>query len=901
MNRIKKILNKINQDDKKIIKILFLFSLFFYLLIGILITYNFDFSENFNLLFESDTARVIGDITEFNYNHYRLSVHPLFVLLVNPIYNIVKGFAINKMLSLVIISSIVSSLSVIFIYKISSLYNKTKAINILTSLCYLFSFSNYIFTAGIEIYNIAALFLIILWYYTLKNLKNKTIKESSMFIFVTLGILSVGFTITNFAIFLIIILLLVISKKLKLKQCGKIVFFVVVMSINLIALQFLIYHNTPVVTSKSVTDEKQYADFKITVPRITNVIKNDYYYSIIGNDIYVKSLNNRNYNGKNFVITFNDKNLITISIVTIFYILLITLFIRNYRKNTLINTSLVLSLLFNTGLHTLYGNNSTFLYSLHFLYLFLILFTINLSYEQNKTIKKISQIYLTLLIIFELIINSVIFIKLIKIVKTILTCNYYVANFGMLKTTIAAIILIAIIMMLIISIIKQITKYKNSETIDNKCKYIVIGTVLSILTIAIFITLETSITTKQILWYKFNTNKNKDVYLDANYYVIFNKATLEDIYSNEFIALKNYISEYKLFSFKYKHEKVKFLNKIDYYFFGFGNRKKLLYKDNSLIDLSTGDKLYTFNTEEYIIIPNLYTVLIKTKEGNYIKIYEDSNGIHYNMNNVDNMIDNTKINLYDFKGEKYENIKKVLYGEILFNIKDSKIYPNILVYDNPWYRDAAIASMVLKRTNNTDLISDWVSNIKDIYDMQNKGNKETDNLGELLYIISTQKDKPQNLINKIKAEADTIANNNPNGKYLYGKTDYQDMYLYQNLWYKYGLESLNMEFKYDIDKLSDNYSNMAWWSSNKVNTDVKSKVDENYPYLTIATYHKTKKGKIVINSSIYPLSWEKNASEADYQKMKVLDNYYVDNRISPLHTWTASELLLLLMDNTNKK
>ena len=85
---------------------------------------------------------------------------------------------------------------------------------------------------------------------------------------------------------------------------------------------------------------------------------------------------------------------------------------------------------------------------------------------------------------------------------------------------------------------------------------------------------------------------------------------------------------------------------------------------------------------------------------------------------------NYHINLYTFENEKYQNTLKVLYGEILFNIKDSIIYPNIIVYDKPWYRDAAITSMVLKKTNNTDLIKPWVDNITDLYDRQNGGVEE---------------------------------------------------------------------------------------------------------------------------------------------------------------------------------
>lgn len=254
------------------------------------------------------------------------------------------------------------------------------------------------------------------------------------------------------------------------------------------------------------------------------------------------------------------------------------------------------------------------------------------------------------------------------------------------------------------------------------------------------------------------------------------------------------------------------------------------------------------------------------------------------------------MDLYSFSNQKYSNIKKVLYSEILFNIKDSVIYPNIFVYNSPWYRDGAITSMVLEQTNNTNLISDWVKNIEEVYDKQNAGNKEPDNLGELLYIISTQDEINYELLKKIETEANNLAESNPNGYYIYGKTDFGNMYNYQNLWYKLGMQRLDRDFKFDISGLNDEYTQTAWWSA-KVDGYYES-VNIEYPYLTFAKRHTLGRGKIVVNKTIYPLSWEKDASQADYSKMSILKKFYVKSKVSPLHTWTASEFLLFLLDET---
>ena len=204
--------------------------------------------------------------------------------------------------------------------------------------------------------------------------------------------------------------------------------------------------------------------------------------------------------------------------------------------------------------------------------------------------------------------------------------------------------------------------------------------------------------------------------------------------------------------------------------------------------------------------------------------------------------------------------------------------------------------MVLKITNNTDLISDWVNNITDIYDKQNRGVSEPDNLGELLYIISTQDNYNNELITKIESEANLLAESNEIGYYITGLTDFSEKPLYQNLWYQCGINNLKRDFPFNINNLNDEYGVLTWWTNNKITKNKKVTPDVNYPYLSIAAYHKLEKGSFPMNNNLYPLSWEKDASEANYQEMQILDNYYAVNNISPVHTWTASEMLLLLLD-----
>ena len=887
-------MKKIELSEKNVIKIIFFSAFLLYMLLGIMLTYNYDFSNNYNLLFDADHKRVINDMTKIVENHYRTTVHPLFILIVQPVFYFVKGIVLNNMIAIIAILSFVSSLTAVYLYKILSLFSKDKLSKALITICYILSFSNYIFTAGIELYNIAVLFLIMLWYFFLKKNSEKEMQTDSTIILTALGILSLSITITNYIIFLIILFFLFISKKISLKKAILINIIILLMAFFLISVQGIIWPKTRQINLK---EENNFIKMSVGINEIINVFHADFYNSIIGDDVEVVSINGKTYNNANYRIQFSEINLINLTSVILFYIFLITLVIRNFKKNKLINIAIILAILFNTILHTIYGNDVCFLYSLHFLYLIFMLFGINLLNDNNIIIKKIAKIYLGYLIIMQLVINSMIFEKVIKITSKVLQANNnFILKFGIEKVFIASLIIIILVMALINLIIRFINKMKEEK---NKDKQIINTIVIALLVLTInciFIFIEKTNSTYKDEVNSILQKETGDVIVNK----VFSKE-FKDYFAKEIKDYDTYKKEYKNYIKRHNVEKVTVSNENNFYFYGMGNRRKLLFLKGSLIDIETSETIYNFNPEEYLIIPNKYTIILRSKNKEFIKIYENNSGVYISKNDRENiLIDGTDsyINLYNFDNQKYQNIKKVLYSEILFNIKESIIYPNIIVYDNPWYRDAALGAMVLKQTGNEDLIKDWINNISEVYDLQNKGIKEPDNLGELLYLISTQKEKNTELINKIIEEAEYIASNNQDGYYLKGKTDFSDHFLYQNLWYKFGMNSINREFKFNIDSVYDDYAQMAWWSGYKDSNKEEQKASINYPYLSWASFHTLKKGKLPMNENLYPLSWEMKASEANYDNMSILSDKLKNKKISPLHTWTASEMLLTILDET---
>lgn len=896
---MKKIIEEIKSIlPKKTETILFLIAFLFFVFITILLEYNFGIDKNYNLLFDSDTARVIGDATLINALHYRLCVHPLFLLFTQPLVFLLNGIVLNKIIAISIISALVSSLSILFIYKILNKINdKNKIGNIIISLIFLFSFSNMIFTAGIETYNFGALFLIMMWYYFVS--KKDEYNKYSYLILIALGILSFAYTLTNCIIFLILLFILLISKKVKLHNLILIGLVTLVGVVSLNVLQKVVYNNTPLIwKTEADVEGNSYSEKELSTINIKNVVREDYFSSILSNDIYLKVSSGTNYNSSNYIISFEKTDVINIFLLTIFYLINIFYVIRNFKKNKFINIGLLLALTFNSLFHLFYGNNGPFLYSLNFLYLIILLLGINLASEENEKLKKYTYCYLSIFLIFELIKNNYIYLKSLKIVKDVVNSNYLLANLGFVKTALLELLIIIGILIIVFACIWLFKKIKKSKKVEERivCGLIIVLLVLGIQ--CIFISLESAPNTNKWLVFDLKkvsgkvTPKEKLDYLGKDF---------KSYFKNEIREFNNYKNEYSEFKEEYKPELTNKLNRTDYYYFGLGNRKKYLYITNKIIDIESKKEIIKFKEKNHIVIPNIYTVIIETLDGDYIKIEENEDGLFYIFNGKEKLIDGTKehIDLFDFANQKYSNIKKELYGEILFNIKDSKIYPNVIVYNKPWYRDAAMASMVLKYTNNTNLIKDWVNNITEVYDMQNKGIKEPDNLGELLFILSTQKNINKDLVNKIESDAKKLASQNKEGYYIHGKTDFGNMYLYQNLWYKLGSKSIGRDNPFELEKISeDEYARLAWWDD----YHVKNKngiFSIQYPYLTYATRHKLNHGKIIMNTELYPLSWEMKASQANYDNYLGIDNFMARDKISPVHTWAASELLLWILDETN--
>ena len=173
--------------------ILFLSSFILVFCIGLLLTYYFD-SIYYDIMFDFDIPRIFEDLTLINGNHYRTSVHPLFVIMFQPLVLFFTMILKDAKLVVVLLQSFLTAANIFT--KTLGKITKNKNLKILLTFMFIFSWPELIFGSAIETYIYAQFFLIILWLYAFMRLD----KKLNLYDYILLGVLgvtSLGVTLTN--------------------------------------------------------------------------------------------------------------------------------------------------------------------------------------------------------------------------------------------------------------------------------------------------------------------------------------------------------------------------------------------------------------------------------------------------------------------------------------------------------------------------------------------------------------------------------------------------------------------------------------------------------------------------------------------------------------------------------
>lgn len=156
--------------------------------------------EHFNVLFEIDTPRVIVFMTELSGNHSRTSVHPLYVLLVNPIGRWLKsieimGNALTRTEAAIGLNSFIGASNVFLSYLLFRLLKHNQINSFLLAFIVAVSMSQLFMSIVPDTSSLATLSLFITYILFCFSLSKR---RFPLWLWVAAGVFSLGVTTTNF-------------------------------------------------------------------------------------------------------------------------------------------------------------------------------------------------------------------------------------------------------------------------------------------------------------------------------------------------------------------------------------------------------------------------------------------------------------------------------------------------------------------------------------------------------------------------------------------------------------------------------------------------------------------------------------------------------------------------------
>ena len=204
----------------------------------------------------------------------------------------------------------------------------------------------------------------------------------------------------------------------------------------------------------------------------------------------------------------------------------------------------------------------------------------------------------------------------------------------------------------------------------------------------------------------------------------------------------------------------------------------------------------------------------------------------------------------------------------------------------------------LRQTGNLGLVKDWILALPDPYDYAT-GQREADNLGQALFLLSLVANKEHPLVAKIVLAADMLRKFD----YIEGRTEGGEHPVYQTKWLKFGLKRMGLEDPYKFPLAFDSYSSVFWMDFRDIPNNgppFTEATKEMAPHLAWAEAHfHGWDPPMPLPTKSYPLTWEVlGPDQPDPQGMSIIGKELVDRRIITPHARHAAEMLLYLLDSS---
>lgn len=414
--------------NKNIIAGIFIFFFFFisYFSFSLILSKTQAFAAP-GLLFETDTLRVINDTTSLAANHYRTKVHPLYVLLVNPLGMFLSGIFKSQLIASLLINSFFGAVGTLLAYVYFHLLTKNLVESCLLAGLFGVTASQFFLSVIPETSALAICSLLLTYILFVAAIKHG---RSSTPAWIAAGIFALAITTTNFVqtciCFLITTVYLSPKKNRFLHISARMVLFsasVIILAMMLSLLQKDIYPSSRLFyTLEFYEEETLYTSFVVLEYPLTvlsQLARHFFLVNIIA-PYPVAFLLNEN----TIAVTFS--RVINYSVIGWAAVALwILLFTANFSQalkdkqnsSTTVSFALILCLIFNLSLHSIYGIGSKgdfeyFLYTGNFTFLSLHFMSI-LPYSSKAALRY----FLALLILLIGINNMLMLTEIINIYK----------------------------------------------------------------------------------------------------------------------------------------------------------------------------------------------------------------------------------------------------------------------------------------------------------------------------------------------------------------------------------------------------------------------------------------------------------------------------------------------------
>jgi hypothetical protein len=151
--------------------------------------------NDFDILFEMDTPRAIEDIAIFREDHSRTRVHPLYVLMVNPVGSSLAHLVGDEVLAARILNSVLGALGVALAFVFFQRYGRKTFDAVILASLFGVTTSQFFISSIPDTISLGVVSLILLYTLFFTSLKEKRVRFLPWFL---VGLFTLGVTTTNF-------------------------------------------------------------------------------------------------------------------------------------------------------------------------------------------------------------------------------------------------------------------------------------------------------------------------------------------------------------------------------------------------------------------------------------------------------------------------------------------------------------------------------------------------------------------------------------------------------------------------------------------------------------------------------------------------------------------------------